>query len=276
MSASKPLWGLLDMLKPYGSLVITSYEVLRELDQIAERGWGLVDMEIEMVGNFVRSRLPLIHGINEQIPIRSSVDQTERIKTMIADGVTGDELLRAFTELRNRFTDDLKHIQFFFVRSDLVAMYGDADLLGAAVSASFPSLAPEIEDIGSAFSLERWTASVFHSIRCLEAGIRAITRCLKIPDPTKGTDRNWSSIGRAIKQAMDTQWPTAADKMTPDYRIFDGIYGALTAMQNPYRNETMHLEARYDEGSARHILEMVRGLMHKIAARCDESGNPTI
>lgn len=73
---------------------------------------------------------------------------------------------------------------------------------------------------------------------------------------------------------METKWPTAADKMAPDYKLFDGIYGALTAIQNPYRNETMHLDARYDEGEARHIQEMVRGLMQKIAARCDENGAP--
>jgi hypothetical protein len=90
----------------------------------------------------------------------------------------------------------------------------------------------------------------------------------------KGSDRNWSNISRAIKAAVDANWPTAADKMAADYKLFDGIYGALTAMQNPYRNETMHLEARYDEGEARHILEMVRGLMKQIAARCDEHGNP--
>jgi hypothetical protein len=276
MSASKPLWSLLDMLKPYGSLVITTYEILRELDHIAERQSPLAGYEDDTVKEFVRARLPLIHGINEQIPIQSSVDQAERIKTLMGDGSSGDKVLRAFQELRNRFTDDLKHIQFFSVRKDLTSLYGSKELFGPLVAQKFPALLTEVEDAGSAFALERWTASAFHSIRCLEAGIRALTRCLGIPDPTRGSDRNWSSVLRSVKAETDHRWPSATDKMTADYMTFDGIFGALSALQNPYRNETMHLEARYDEGEARHIMEMARGLMQKIAARCDENGDPKV
>jgi hypothetical protein len=270
------LWSLLDMLRPYGSLVAETLEVLRDLAAIGRpgaEGWPDADKSIR---HFIKVRLPLMEGISEKIPIQSSMDQVCRIRDMLAKDTTGERLLAAFRELENRFTDDLKHVQFFSVRPDLAKMYGTADLLGNAVSQQFPSLIPEIEDIGSAFAFERWTASAFHSIRCLEAGIRAITRCLGIPDPTKGAERNWSNITRSIKASIDTKWPSATDKMTTDCKAFETIYGALAAMQNPYRNETMHLEARYNEGEARHILEMVRGLMQNIAARCDENGLPTV
>jgi hypothetical protein len=87
------------MLKPYGSLVIESYEILQELDRIAARGWDPVGAEDELVKDFVRTRLPLIAGINAQIPIRSSVDQGERIKEMIRENRSSGDLLRAFTVL---------------------------------------------------------------------------------------------------------------------------------------------------------------------------------
>jgi hypothetical protein len=276
MSASKPLWSLLDMLKPYGSLVISTLEVLREISEISRpdaKGGPDTDKAIRQ---FIKIRMPILPFINEQIPIRSTVDQAERVKALLAKDTPGEELLQAFKELGNRFTDDLEHVQFHFVRADLVPLYGDPNLLGESVAKRFPSVVPEIEDAGSAHALERWTASAFHTIRCLEAGIRALTRCLGIPDPTKGSDRNWSSILRSVKAEMDRRWPSATDKMAPDYITFDGIFGALSALQNPYRNETMHLDARYDEGEARHIMEMVRGLMQRVAARCDENGDPKV
>jgi hypothetical protein len=56
--------------------------------------------------------------------------------------------------------------------------------------------------------------------------------------------------------------------------MFATVHAALAAMQNPYRNATMHLDHKYTDEDARHIFEMVKGLMMKIAERCDEDGNP--
>lgn len=150
----------------------------------------------------------------------------------------------------------------------------DFSLFGGAVDKQFPSIVPESQEAAKCFGFSRWTASAFHAIRCLEAGIRAISRCLGIPDPTKGADRSWSAIQREVKNALDARWPTAADKNAEDYKFFDRIHGALAAFQNPYRNETMHLEASYDEGQAAHIIEMVKGFLSQVAARCDENGTP--
>ena len=55
--------------------------------------------------------------------------------------------------------------------------------------------------------------------------------------------------------------------------------GAMTmatfaAMQNPYRNATMHLDQKYTEEEAKHVFEIVKGFMTKLASRCDENGDP--
>lgn len=36
----------------------------------------------------------------------------------------------------------------------------------------------------------------------------------------------------------------------------------------------MHLDMRYTESEARHLLEIVRGLLVRIAGRMDEQGEP--
>jgi hypothetical protein len=147
-------------------------------------------------------------------------------------------------------------------------------LLGDAVATAFPSLSYEISEIGNCYAVDRTTASAFHSIRCLEAGIGAITRCLGIDDPTRGADRNWGNIQKRIREEMEKRWPASSGRMHGDARLFDDIFGALAGMQNPYRNATMHLDARYDAPEALHIYEVVKGLMTAIALRMDERGEP--
>jgi hypothetical protein len=78
----------------------------------------------------------------------------------------------------------------------------------------------------------------------------------------------------AIKVELDKRWPLSSNKLSGDGRFFEEAYAALAAMQNPYRNATMHLDHKYTEDEAKHIFEIVKGFMRKLAERCDENGNP--
>jgi hypothetical protein len=97
---------------------------------------------------------------------------------------------------------------------------------------------------------------------------------LGIPDPIKVADRNWGAALRLIKTEIDRRWPNSTHRLTGDGQTFDELYGALAGMQNPYRNATMHLDKVYTEEDASHIFEVVRGLMKRVASRCDEDGEP--
>ena len=85
----------------------------------------------------------------------------------------------------------------------------------------------------------------------VEAGIRAISRCLGISDPTKGSDRSWFNLLKAIKEAIDKKWPTSRDKFSGDGKYFDEVHAVLKAIQDPYRNSTMHLDTKYTEAEAK-------------------------
>jgi hypothetical protein len=108
----------------------------------------------------------------------------------------------------------------------------------------------------------------------LEAGLRAVARCLGIPDPTRGPDRTWGGVLRQIKDRIDAKWPTSGARFSGDGQTLAEIYAALAAIQNPYRDATMHLDHTYSDDDARHIIEMVHGLMRKTADRMDEQGAP--
>jgi len=104
--------------------------------------------------------------------------------------------------------------------------------------------------------------------------IRALARCLGIPDPTKASDRNWGNILKAVKDEIDRRWPNASNRLSGDGQFFYEAYAGLAALQNPWRNATMHLDQKYTEEEARHIFEIVGGFTKKIASRMDENGEP--
>ena len=63
-------------------------------------------------------------------------------------------------------------------------------------------------------------------------------------------------------------------RMSGDAQTFDELYASLAAIQNPWRNATMHLDQKYTEQEAKDISDVVRAFMSRVAKRCDENGLP--
>jgi hypothetical protein len=144
------------------------------------------------------------------------------------------------------------------------------------VDVNFGSIRYDLTEAGKCLALERSTAAVYHLVRCLEAGLRALARCLGIPDPVKGYDQSWGRVLESIKAKIEERWPTAATRLSGEGQVFASLYGSLAAIKSPYRDTTMHLQEKYTEEEARYVFEMVKGLMTKIADRMDESGEPKL
>jgi hypothetical protein len=137
----------------------------------------------------------------------------------------------------------------------------------------FPTAVYETDEAGKCLALGRSTATVFHLMRAMEISIKAVARCLGVPDPTKDHERSWGKILETIKQAIDAKtkqgWANASDKP-----FFADVYVSLDAVRVAWRNTTMHVENKYTEDEAEQIFLSVRGLMRKLTARLDEEGKP--
>jgi hypothetical protein len=212
----------------------------------------------------------------ERLNLRVVSAHLGRVKEHFLGGsATRQSLYPMVLELYNRMRDDLNDRLLLFVDASHVGFYHQSELLfGNEVATGFPSILYDAEEAGKCLALERSTAAVFHSIRCLEAAIRAISRCLGVPDPTRAADRNWGSMLKEVKAEIDRRWPTSTNRLSGDGQTFDEIHAALAGIQNPWRNATMHLDQKYTEAEARHVFDVVRGLIRRVASRCDELGEP--
>ncbi len=182
---------------------------------------------------------------------------------------------KLFNEILETLRRELKSTKVFVLDSAKARYYeSEQPLFGNEVALKFPSLSYEIAEAGNCLAFARGTAAVFHAIRSLEGGIMAMSLCLGIPDPTKGAERNWGAILKKIKTEMETRWPGSVEKFSGEGKTFEGLYGTLAGLQNPYRNATMHFDQIYNVEDAMHVFEMVGGVLRKIASRMDENGMP--
>ncbi|MBP7065434.1 hypothetical protein [Ferrovibrio sp.] len=192
----------------------------------------------------------------------------------LTDGISRNDLLTLFDHLNFAIRADLESRVLLSIDPSSISFYRqDEPLFGALVFQRFPSIEYDIQEAGKCLALGRSTACAFHSLRCLEAGILAISRCLSIADPVTGGERNWGTRISKIKAAYEAKW-TNASRLHGDGHIFESFHAALAAMTNPWRNATMHLEKKYTEEEARHLFRIVEGFMKKIAIRMDENGLP--
>ncbi|WP_157973153.1 hypothetical protein [Blastomonas sp. UPD001] len=184
--------------------------------------------------------------------------------------------VHALHDIESRFADFLSDIQLFTLSAQETPYMAPAeDLLQyPEYSVVYPNASFEIEEAAKCVALGRYTAAVFHAMRMLEIGIRALAKRLAIPDPTKASEKNWAIILSVIKAKIDELWPPKTRLPHTEGAAFDDLYAHLDAVRNPWRNATMHVETIYAPHEAVHIIRCTAFFMTKLAGLTGEDGNP--
>ncbi|NBB25945.1 hypothetical protein GVM20_12485 [Porphyrobacter sp. SLTP] len=190
--------------------------------------------------------------------------------------VTVGKATIALHDIESRFADYLSEIKLFTLSSQESPFMSPADdlLQNSGFSILFPSASFEVEEAAKCIAFGRYTASVFHAMRMLEIGIRALSKRLGIPDPTKPSEKNWGKILTAIKAQIDQLWPTNSRLPGSEGVAFEGLYAHLDAVRNPWRNSTMHVETIYAPHEALHIIRCAAFFMTALSKLTDEDGTP--
>jgi hypothetical protein len=84
---------------------------------------------------------------------------------------------------------------FKYLSAEQATLYQAVDLFGEVVKNNFPSAKGEIIEAGRCLALERGTAAVFHCMRILEVGLKALATELRVDFD----NRNWENVLRDMK-----------------------------------------------------------------------------
>jgi hypothetical protein len=139
----------------------------------------------------------------------------------------------------------------------------------------FPSAKDDIEAAVDCYALAHSTASVFHSMRAAEQGLRGLAKAQKIGGiGNKPIEWNsWQEIIRELNKKYKAMGQmSAGTKKDAELAFYGGALADMNAFKDEYRNMVMHVRASYDELQALRALERVRDFMNRISARIDENG----
>jgi hypothetical protein len=133
-----------------------------------------------------------------------------------------DDVINHLRNIDGRLKDELQNIPFLSLSSDDKKYFEPKmPLFGEDFTNRFKTVgAFELDEAAKCKALGRSTACVFHLMRVLEIGIRAMARCLGVPDPVKPAERNWGKILAKIKADIEAKWPTVADRSHGDGALF--------------------------------------------------------
>jgi hypothetical protein len=250
----------------------------RGWDQHKETSDGVVVVEFlddPVVLDAMREQARELQSSLLTLGTRQTSKSADRLISLVRGRFTGPQLVGLLREIDSRLRDELSDVTVLTLSPKEQGYFEPAEaLFGNDFETKFPSGLFELDEAAKCIALGRGTSAVFHLMRLMEIGVRAVAQSLQIPDPLGPAQRNWGAVLKKIRDAIDQKWPTATNRMAGDGQIFEALYASLDAVKNPWRNATMHVENKYTDEEAEHIFVAVSGFTKKLASRMDEDGNP--
>ena len=192
-----------------------------------------------------------------------------RISPMMDRTYGFTELFAEFKALYEAIEDDIRLERFFHYRKDkgflLLIMPGE----WAATLKAFEPAKKDIEEAVDCYASEHETACVFHLMRVLEHGLRAMARDVGLIFDKQ----NWHNIIDEIESKIEAERKTLSKGAPRDERL-DFLSKAAKEFfyfKDGWRNHVSHNRVTYDELTAHSTLNHVRDFMNHLSTKLYET-----
>jgi hypothetical protein len=184
------------------------------------------------------------------------------------------QIMLGLNTLHEAIEDDIITEYFYhYPRNKALLLIANSEWI--QIFKAFPSAKSEIEEGIDCYAMEHNTACVFHMMRAAEVGLRAIARERRVKTVRSKTPvewGTWNDVLRAVEQQLGRiRNATAGPKKDAALAFYNGAMSDLRALQDLYRDRTMHLRESYDEGQAQSAMHRVRSLLDNLASRLNEA-----
>jgi hypothetical protein len=207
------------------------------------------------------------HGC-KSIGLGISLKQADRLLDNVKTDQPCKHLRAGVDALQMRIKDEIADHLFLFIPQSHVKYYEGANLFGETVEQAFPSTTYDIKESGKCLALHRNTASVCHSMRVLEIGLRALAGRLKISYENKPWNYVIEVADKKIKRNREKKRKPRNWKV--DEKFYSEAIAHFRFLKDAWRNYSMHVYERYDEEQAQIIFDHSRAFMRHLATKLKE------
>ncbi len=207
-----------------------------------------------------------------EMGLASTVDQIDHIVSQYEHGNLNWKVYTEMqTEFYNRFLDDLARCQCFVLAPEKLDCYKNAvEYFGKQVNASFPSAQRDTENAAKCYAFGRDTACVFHLMRVMEIGLRALGKSLNNPDLDPTRNPSWDAILKKCGHELTLPIKDRSAEWRQDDQFYSEATANLRAVKNAWRNPSLHVGSDYDDEQSLEILGAVKGFMRHLATKLKE------
>jgi hypothetical protein len=238
---------------------------------------------------FIEFAGQIIHAANDchDIGMTNAWEEIDRVNSGLALALNMHDARASATaalHIRHCLIAELGKRKFLYVRPEY-SWFVDSDaLLGDPVKQAFPSAAFDIRESGNCLASELHTAAVFHLMRSVEWGLRALgtdlgIRRLRCKNKKTGKTKylalpwaQWEDIINQIKSRIATRILKA--QRGPKKQAYQEFYNPsidnIERFKDAYRNHVMHTRREYTPTEALVIFEQVRYFMERLSTRLSE------
>jgi hypothetical protein len=270
-ASSFEIWSLLDMLEFYAGFFCAAAVNLQHLaddiaHQIALRGGDALVTEDEVTR--MRHVTNMMTQEAERMGFQRTIERLGRFINLQADSLTLQTLSFQLQELQTAIRRDMFERTFLHMPRDREEFYHKPELFGEAVNKKFPQAAEDIQAAGDCFATGNNTACVFHLMRVLEHGLRALARMVKVKFSSGIELESWGRIIKMIgKEINEIEKQPHSKKRAADLEFYNGAATQFRFFKDAWRNHVMHTRATYDEHQAMSVITHVREFMQQLATR---------
>jgi hypothetical protein len=179
------------------------------------------------------------------------------------------EIHHALKELQTAIKNEISSRKFVMIESQKTDFLEQENLFGKLVGKKFPSAAADIKAAGNCLAMDLNTSAVFHLMRVVEYGLRALAKKLNIPIPADELEyAQWQTIiDQIYKSVKDlTNSAPGSPKEKSELREFyNGVMSEFSGFKDVWRNNIMHTRGKYNESEAKGVFERVRDFMQRLA-----------
>lgn len=278
--SSPRLWSLRDMI----NFFLAEYmSVVRGIAMdIAVLGNALAKDPDQMIApetkDSLQDHMKRVEVLCEKMGMRATLFRVKRIEHLFKHPVVPLKAVMAeFTVLGQAVDDDANLEAFFHYNMDNAMMINNLGLMWGPTLASFPSTKDEIFDAADCFALQKHTASVFHSMRIAESGLRALAHERQIALP-RGKPLEWGQWQEILTEINNSvngpggigKTAKAGPAKDAALEFYNGAHGQFLSFKDQFRNMVMHARVRYDVHHAGSALRQVADFMNGLSARVNE------
>ncbi|HZM05087.1 MAG TPA: hypothetical protein VFC44_18975 [Candidatus Saccharimonadales bacterium] len=183
-----------------------------------------------------------------------------------------DEFGRLLVNVEDAIRQDFHRRAYVQIREKNRGLYEiPINVFGADLYQKFETARMDIKEAGNCLALELNTAAVFHLMRIIEYGLRAIASALRVKTEKPIESCDWGQLIRATRNHIQTRRKEFGNGSKPKKGEKDALNAYETLIDHAnvfrfyWRNNTMHSRSVYSNKEAEGVYDQVKEFMDRLA-----------